>query len=512
MTLYILLTINTDPAKEYITMPKHPLLYGESLALLTDLYQLTMAYGYWQTDYAEKEAEFTLYFRHLPFKGGYAIAAGIAPALEFIKSLQFTDSDIHYLASLTGQDNQPLFSVEFLDYLAALRFDVDIDAVPEGSVIFAHEPLLRIRGRLLVCQLLETALLTIVNFQTLIASKAARVCQAAQGDSVLEFGLRRAQGIDGGISASRAAYIGGCAATSNVLAGKLHGIPVKGTHAHSWVMAFEDELTAFRRYADSLPNNCTFLVDTYDTHTGTENAITIAQELREKGHQLQGVRLDSGDLNQLSQQTRQQLDEAGLADVPIIASNDLDEYTISALKAAGAKISVWGVGTKLITSYDQPALGGVYKLHALRDSADTPWDYKIKISADATKTTLTGQLQIRRFYDPHTQYYIGDILYDINHTPCLTAHTLAEGEAQHFPETANYTDLLQAVMRDGDILPDVLPKLADIRDYAQQQQQMLQPSLTTLISTASYPVLLEAQCYHIRQQLILQTRNVGNAL
>ena len=325
-------------------------LYGHSLSLLTDLYQLTMAYGYWKSQKIDFEAVFTLFFRKPPFNSGYTIAAGLETVLAYIEDLHFTNDDLSYLATLTGADGKPLFEQAFLDYLRQLRFECDIDAVPEGTVVFPHQPLLRVQGSLLQCQILETALLNIVNFQTLIATKAARVCFAAQGDPVLEFGLRRAQGIDGGLAASRATYIGGCVATSNVLAGKLYGIPVKGTHAHSWVMSFDSEEEAFQAYAQAMPNNCIFLVDTFDTLKGTKKAIEMGQWLREKGHQLGGIRLDSGDFVQLSQQVRKMLDEAGFEQARIVASSDLDEHLIADLKSAGAQIDLWGVGTKLITS------------------------------------------------------------------------------------------------------------------------------------------------------------------
>src|SRR6185436_14709636 len=265
-------------------------------ALLTDLYQLTMAYGYWKCGRAEREAVFHLSFRKSPFQSGFTLAAGLAPAIEFLKSFQFTESDVAFLGTLQGNDGQPLFQREFLNYLGGLRFACDVYAIPEGTAVFPHEPLLRIQGPILQCQLLETALLNQINFPSLIATKAARVCLAARGEPVLEFGLRRAQGMDGALSASRAAYIGGCAATSNVLAAKLYGIPVKGTHAHSWVMSFEDEREAFKAYAEAMPNNCVFLVDTYDTLEGVRHAVEMGLLLRERGHEMAGIRLDSGDL------------------------------------------------------------------------------------------------------------------------------------------------------------------------------------------------------------------------
>src|SRR5829696_895874 len=303
-------------------MPVLTQLYRPSLALLTDLYELTMAYGYWRSGTHTKEAVFHHHFRRPPFGSGFTVACGLAPVIEFIEHFHFDDDDLSYLAGLQGNDGKPLFDGEFLDMLRSLRFECDVDAVPEGTVVFPHEPLIRVRGPILQAQLLETPLLTILNFQTLIATKAARVCLAAQGDTVLEFGLRRAQGIDGGLSASRAAYAGGCHGTSNVLAGKLFGIPVGGTHAHSWVMSFSDEIDAFDSYASALPNNCVFLVDTYNTLQGVRHAVKIGQKLRSHGHEMIGIRLDSGDLAYLSIEARKILDAGGFPDANILASND----------------------------------------------------------------------------------------------------------------------------------------------------------------------------------------------
>ncbi|MEZ6190591.1 MAG: nicotinate phosphoribosyltransferase [Phycisphaerales bacterium] len=384
-------------------------IYRTPLGLLTDLYQLTMAYGYWKQGRADQEAVFHLFFRRPPFGGGYTIAAGLSAVMDLLREFRFEAGDIEYLATLTGNDGKPLFDPAFLSYLGRIEFSCDVDAVPEGAVVFPNEPLLRVRGPILQAQLLETALLNLVNFQTLIATKAARVCYAAQGDAVLEFGLRRAQGVDGSLSASRAAYIGGCAATSNVLAGKLYGIPVKGTHAHSWVMSFDDELSSFEAYADAMPNNCVFLVDTYDTIAGVRNAIAVGHKLRERGHEMVGVRLDSGDLAYLSIEVRRLLDAAGFENAVIVASNDLDEQIIQDLKQQGATIAVWGVGTKLATAYDQPALGGVYKLGAIRQ-ADGAWAHRVKLSEQTIKTSIPGVLQVRRFEDSHG--HIADMIYD----------------------------------------------------------------------------------------------------
>src|SRR5688572_29036188 len=371
-------------------------LYGQSLSLLTDLYQLTMAYGYWKLGRGEQEAVFHLTFRKHPFAGGFTVACGLHAAIDYLRALRFDESDLAYLATLKGNDGRPLFEGGFLDYLRDMRFTCDVDAIPEGTAVFPHEPLVRVRGPILQCQLVETPLLAMVNFQTLVATKAARVCQATRGEPVLEFGLRRAQGIDGGLSASRAAYVGGCAATSNVLAGKLFGIPVRGTHAHSWVMSFDSELEAFRAYADAMPNNCVFLVDTYNTLEGVRRAVQVGREMRERGaHEMVGIRLDSGDLAYLSIEARKILDAGGFPKAQILASNDLDEQIITSLKEQGATIAIWGVGTKLVTAYDQPALGGVYKLSALR-GADDAWKYKLKLSEQTAKVSNPGDRKSTR--------------------------------------------------------------------------------------------------------------------
>ena len=299
--------------------------------LLTDLYQLTMAQGYWECGQRDVAACFHMYFRDYPFKGGFAVACGMAQLAEIVETFAFSDDDLAYLSSLDAPGGGPLFKPAFLEHLRTFRLSVDVDAVPEGTVVFPHEPIVRVTGPIADCQLIETALLNCVNFQTLIATKAARVCLAAQSP-VAEFGLRRAQGAAGGVWASRAAVVGGCASTSNVLAGKLFGLPVSGTHAHSWVMSFPDELAAFRAYARAFPNNCVLLVDTYDVEQGIRNAIEVGLEMRARGERLAGIRIDSGDLAWLAKTARRMLDEAGLADCGIVLSNDLDEYTIQSIR------------------------------------------------------------------------------------------------------------------------------------------------------------------------------------
>jgi nicotinate phosphoribosyltransferase len=371
---------------------------------------LTMAYSYWKSNTANKEAVFNLFFRKAPFGNAFTVACGLRYTIDFLQTFRITDEDASYLSTLLGADKQPLFSDDFLQCLKDLKFVCDVDAVPDGTIVFPQEPMLRISGPLIECQLLETALLNLWNFQTLIATKAARIRQAAGTDKVIEFGARRAQGPDGAVTGSWASYIGGCDSTSNVLAARLFGIPVTGTHAHSWVMSFEREQEAFEVYADCMPNNCIFLVDTYNTLEGVRHAIETGHRLREQGHELLGVRLDSGDLAYLSVEARKLLDEAGFQNAVVVATNDLDENIISNLKLQGACIDVWGVGTKLITGYDQPALGGVYKLAAIRETG-ADWNYKIKLSEQSIKISTPGLQQVRRFEVDGR--YIADAIFDI---------------------------------------------------------------------------------------------------
>ncbi len=476
-----------------------------SLALLTDLYQLTMAYGYWRQGMHQRRSVFQLAFRKLPFAGGYALAAGLGPALDYLEGLKFSPDDLAYLQSLVGRDNKRLFPPEFIAYLSGIRFSCDVDAIEEGRIVFPQEPLVRVTGPLIEAQLVETALLNIINFQTLIATKAARVCDAAQGDPVLEFGLRRAQGVDGALAASRAAYLGGCSATSNVLAGKLYGIPVRGTHAHSWVMTFENEIDSFLAYADAMPNNCVFLVDTYDTVQGVKNAIAVGKQLREKGHELAGIRLDSGDLAELSIAARQLLDDAGFPNAVVVASNDLDETLVESLKHQGAKIGMWGVGTKLVTAYDQPALGGVYKLAALM--TESGWDYKVKLSEQPAKVSVPGLLQVRRL---HTSDGIplGDVIYD-EAIGCPEHPTLIDPMdatyRRSFSDLA-FEDLLVPVMRDGTRL-NPSPSLTEIRERATAERKQLPANVRRFLNPNRYPVGLESELWRRRNELVLAAQS-----
>ncbi len=374
-----------------------------NLTLLTDLYQLTMMYGYHKTGMTDQVATFDMFYRQQASTMSHAVFAGLEQLIEYIQNLHFSEDDIAYLRGLK------LFDEGFLDALRGFKFTCDIYAVPEGTVVFPGEPLIRVTGPIFQAQLVETALLNIVNHQTLIASKARRVVEAAGGGVALEFGLRRAQGPDAGIYGARAAMIGGFDATSNVLSGELFDIRVMGTHAHSWVMSFEDELSAFRAYAEHFPDSCTLLVDTYDTlGSGMPNAIKVFQELRDKGHEAVGIRLDSGDLAYLSRVARKMLDDAGFPNVKICASGDLDETIIRDLKLQGARIDTWGVGTKLITSMDCPALGGVYKLSAIERNRQV--EPKLKISDNPEKVTNPGIKKLLRLYDKASGMAIADLI------------------------------------------------------------------------------------------------------
>lgn len=482
-------------------------LYRLRLGLLTDLYELTMAYGYWKAGVRHREAVFHLFFRDNPFGGGFTIACGLAAAIEYLEDLRFEQDDLAYLADLRGNDRQPLFEEEFLGFLRNISLECDIDGVPEGTVVFPQEPLLRVRGPLIQSQILETALLNIINFQTLIATKAARVVMAARGDPVLEFGLRRAQGVDGALAAARAAYIGGCAATSNVLAGRLYGIPVKGTHAHSWVMCFDEEMEAFRAYARAMPNNCVFLVDTYDTLEGVRKAVQVGRWLREQGHEMVGVRLDSGDLAFLSIEARRILDEAGFPDAVLIASNELDEHIIASLKEQGARIGVWGVGTRLVTAYDDPALGGVYKLSAVRPDG-APWQDRVKVSDQTAKVSNPGMLQARRYFQQGEA--IGDAIYDERapiRGPCVIVDPADMTRRKTLPAGLPSEDLLVPVFRGGERVYQV-PPIETSRQRTEQQLALFHAGVKRFVNPHQYPVGLELGLHERKTELIMRARGL----
>jgi nicotinate phosphoribosyltransferase len=476
--------------------------------MLTDLYQLSMAQGYFRSGRLRDSAVFQLVFRRLPFKGGYAVAAGLEQVLELIEQFHFTRADVEYLATLHASDGTALFSQDFLQYLLELELSVDVDAMLEGTVAFAHEPLVRVRGSLLQAQLLETALLNAVNFQTLIATKAARVVHAARGQDVLEFGLRRAQGADGALSASRAAFIGGCAATSNVLAGQRYGIPVRGTHAHSWVMAFDSELESFRAYAEAMPNNCVFLVDTYDTLDGVRNAISAGHELRARGGKLLGIRLDSGDLAWLSSEARKLLDAAGFHDTAILASNDLDEHVIESLFQQHAAITIWGVGTRLVTGHQDGALGGVYKLSMISKN-DGPLTPRLKLSEQSSKISNPGLQQVRRWI--RNDRYIADAIYDEAHgceQPTKLIDPFDPTRQRVMAAELPYEDLLAPVVRAGKRV-DARPSVLQIRERAKREVARLDPAVRRLVNPHEYPVGLSAQLYAERLRLIQKARTAG---
>lgn len=484
-------------------------LYDTSMSLLTDLYQLTMAYGYWKAGKAEQEAVFNLYFRKHPFQGGFTIACGLSSVIEYLNEYRLNEEDLAYIASLQGSDGRQLFDDGFIGYLRKLELKCSIDAIPEGTVVFPNEPLLRIQGPILQCQLLETPLLNLINFQSLIATKAARMRLVAGNDALLEFGLRRAQGPDGGVTASRAAYIGGFDATSNVLAGKLYGIPVKGTHAHSWVMSFDTELDAFEAYARHMPNNVTLLVDTYDSLHGVRHAIKVGKHLRERGYDLGGIRLDSGDLAYLSIEARKLLNDAGFEKTNIVASNDLDEYIMDSLKIQGAQINVWGIGTKLVTAFDQPALGGVYKLAAIR-SETGEWDYKLKLSEQAIKVSTPGIQQVRRFKD--ARGFVSDMIFNIE-TPLIGKSRMVDPydftKNRSFDEQMHYEDLLVPIFADGRLIYK-LPSVHDTRARVEEQLSHFYKGIKRFVNPHTYPVGLEKQLFDLKTDLILKLRD-GNA-
>lgn len=389
---------------------------SRNLTLLTDLYELTMMQGYFETQ-ENDTVVFDVFFRENPNKGGYSVMAGLEQVIEYVKNLNFSYEDVDYLRGLG------IFSEDFLQYLSGFHFSGNIYAIPEGTVIFPKEPLLKVVAPIMEAQLVETAILNIINHQSLIATKASRVVYAAEGNGIMEFGLRRAQGPDAGLYGARAAIIGGCVGTSNVLAGQMFDVPVMGTHAHSWIMSFKDEYTAFKEYARLYPDACTLLVDTYDTlKSGVPNAIRVFQEMRAEGIRPKsyGIRLDSGDLAYLSKKARKMLDEAGFTDAVIAASNDLDELLIHDLKVQGAAITSWGVGTNLITSKDCPSFGGVYKLAAIQN-ANGQFIPKIKISENTEKITNPGNKTIFRVYDKESGKMRADLI-------CFADETFDESE------------------------------------------------------------------------------------
>lgn len=477
----------------------------QNLTLLTDLYELTMMQGYFKNKDQNETVIFDAFYRSNPCDGGFAIAAGLEQVIQYIKELHFDDEDIAYLASLG------IFGKDFLDYLRDFRFTGDIYAIPEGTVVFPREPLVKVIAPIMQAQLVETAILNIINHQSLIATKAARVCYAAHGDGIMEFGLRRAQGPDAGTYGARAAMIGGCIGTSNVLCGQLFDVPVKGTHAHSWIMSFPDEYTAFKTYADMYPSACILLVDTYDTlKSGVPNAIRVFTEMRQAGIPLTfyGIRLDSGDLAYLSKKARKMLDDAGFPDAVISASNDLDEFLIQSLKDQGAAITSWGVGTHMITSKDCPSFGGVYKLAAVMGK-DGKFIPKIKLSENTEKVTNPGNKTIYRIYEKDTGKIKADLI-------CLVDEKFDENEPlllfdpnEPWKKTklagGSYTlrELMVPVFLGGECCY-TSPKVMDIRAYCQEELDTLWEETRRLVNPHKVYVDLSSKLYDIKISLLDQ--------
>ncbi|MEX2566644.1 MAG: nicotinate phosphoribosyltransferase [Cyclobacteriaceae bacterium] len=485
-------------------------LYHSSLTLLTDFYQFTMAYAYWKSGKSEEEAVFNLFFRKNPFQSGFTIAAGLDYVIDYCRNINFKEKDLTYLSEMIDEEGKPTFDPDFIQYLKELEFSCDIDAVEEGEVVFPNMPLVRVKGPLIQCQLLETPLLNLINFQTLIATKAARIVLAANGDPVMEFGLRRAQGIDGAIAASRASYIGGCSSTSNVMAGKLFDIPVSGTHAHSWIMSFEHELEAFESYANTFPNNTILLVDTYDVVQGVKNAIKIANKLKKMGKKLKGIRIDSGDLAYFSNVARKMLNGAGFPDVKIVASNDLDEHIMTSLKMQEASIDIWGVGTKLVTAYDQPALGAVYKLSALKNK-EGEWIPKIKLSQQSIKINIPGYHNVLRF--TANGKAIADMIYleglEMGEHLTIIDPIDPTRRKKISSENALSEILLKPIFIKGKKVYQ-RPTIHQIRKRTQERLSVFDKTHKRLINPHIYPVGLEASLYEFRTSLVLKAKAMDN--
>ncbi len=478
---------------------------ANNLTLLTDFYELTMMQGYFKNP-SEQIAVFDAFYRSNPCGGGYAVAAGLQQMIDYIRDLRFSPEDIEYLASLH------IFEQDFLEYLSGFRFTGDIYAVPEGTVVFPYEPLVKVVAPMMEAQLLETTILNIINHQSLIATKASRVCHAARGDVVMEFGLRRAQGPDAGIYGARAAVIGGCAGTSNVLTGKMFGVPVLGTHAHSWIMSFPSEYDAFKAYAKLYPNACTLLVDTYDTlKSGIPNAIRVFKEMRAEGIELKprkyGIRMDSGDLAYLSKKAYAMLAAEGFEDALISASSDLDEYLINSMKQQGAKVNSWGVGTRMITSNDNPSFGGVYKLAAIKNKGEEEYTPKIKLSENIVKVTNPGNKMVFRIYDKETGKIRADLI-------CLVGEEFDESKDMVIfdpkatwkktrIEGGTYTlrNLLVPVVRKGEIVYSS-PDTMTIRDICAKEKETLWDETKRLVNPHEVYVDLSDKLYDLKISLL----------
>ena len=475
-----------------------------NLTLLTDLYELTMMQGYFHAENANETVIFDAFFRTNPDGNGFSIAAGLEQVIDYVKNLHFDQEDIDYLRTVG------LFTEDFLVYLKTFRFTGDIYAVPEGTIVFPREPLIKVIAPIMQAQLVETAILNIINHQSLIATKASRIVHAARNDGVMEFGLRRAQGPDAGIYGARAAMIAGCIGTSNVLCGQMFDVPVKGTHAHSWIMSFPDELTAFRTYAKLYPSACILLVDTYDTlKSGVPHAIQVFKEMREAGIPLTfyGIRLDSGDLAYLSKEAKKMLDAEGFTDAVISASNDLDEHLISSLKDQGATINSWGVGTNLITSKDCPSFGGVYKLAAILDRDTGKFIPKIKLSENEEKITNPGNKTIYRIYSRESHQVIADLIclvdehYDETNSLLLFDPVATWKKTLLAPGTYTMRELLIPIFKDGVCVYES-PKVMEIREYCQKEKETLWEETKRLVNPHEVHVDLSNELWHMKQQLL----------
>ena len=480
-----------------------------NLTLLTDFYELTMMQGYFKQKDANKTVVFDVFYRNNPFGNGFAICAGLEQVIEYINNLHFDQEDVDYLRS-TG-----MFQEDFLDYLLHFTFSGDIYAIPEGTVVFPREPLVKVIAPIMEAQLVETALLNIINHQSLIATKTYRIVHAAQGDGVMEFGLRRAQGPDAGIYGARAAMIAGCIGTSNVLTGQMFDVPVKGTHAHSWIMSFPDELTAFRTYAHLYPSACILLVDTYDTlNSGVPHAIQVFKEMRKEGIPLTfyGIRLDSGDLAYLSKQAKQMLDEAGFSDAVISASNDLDEELINSLKLQGAAINSWGVGTNLITAKDCPSFGGVYKLAAVKDEATEKFIPKIKLSENAEKITNPGNKTIQRIYSRENGKIIADLIcladekFDESNSLLLFDPIQTWKKTHLAPKSYTMRELLVPIFKKGTCIYSS-PKVMDIQAYCKKELTTLWEESRRLVNPHKVHVDLSNELWQIKKALLDSYKN-----
>lgn len=475
----------------------------QNLTLLTDLYQLTMMQGYFETQERNETVVFDMFFRSNPNLNGYSVMAGLEQVIEYVKNLHFSYEDVDYLRGLG------IFSDEFLHYISGFHFSGDIYAIPEGSVIFPKEPLLKVVAPIMEAQLIETAILNILNHQCLIATKASRVVHAAQGDGVMEFGLRRAQGPDAGLYGARAAIIGGCVGTSNVLAGRMFDVPVMGTHAHAWIMSFKDEYTAFKKYAELYPDACTLLVDTYDTlKSGVPNAIRVFQEMRDAGIKPKsyGIRLDSGDLAYLSKKARKMLDNAGFPDAKIAASNDLDENLINDLKIQGAEINVWGVGTHLITSKDCPSFGGVYKLAAIMNE-NGALEPKIKLSENTEKITNPGNKTIYRIYDKETGKMRADLICFVDEVFDPEEDLLLFDPNATWKKTrlegGSYTmkELLKPIFINGACVYES-PSVKEIAAFCKEEKATLWDETLRLVYPHKVYIDLSQKLYDTKQQLL----------